>query len=188
MLGWKAPLRPCWGSSRPCVASCAASTDPGIKFDLASTPLAVPNILRTPAQTWLGPAQHLRSPQRVFSQSEQARWMVPPAVQNHTIRPSSRSFTHTSGAAVQEKDEYVESILADVARLGVQYERLSYTSDYFPQMQDCADKLIQAGTLYADDTPQEQMRSVRPASWHLTAGSGKFRGAGISCNPKSGLG
>ena len=61
---------------------------------------------------------------------------------------------------LQEKDEYVESILGDVAALGVKYERLSYTSDYFPQMQTCADKLIQAGILYADDTPQEQMRSV----------------------------
>ena len=67
---------------------------------------------------------------------------------------------------MQEKDEYVENILQDVASLGVQYERLTYTSDYFPQMQACADKLLQAGVLYADDTPQQQMRDV---SSHLAA-------------------
>ena len=56
---------------------------------------------------------------------------------------------------------FVENILQDVAALGIQYERLTYTSDYFPQMQDCAEKLIQTRVLYADDTPQQQMRDVR---------------------------
>ena len=35
--------------------------------------------------------------------------------------------------AVQEKDEYVENIIADIGRLGLRYEKITYTSDYFPQ-------------------------------------------------------
>lgn len=34
-------------------------------------------------------------------------------------------------------------------------------ADYFPQLEDCAVRLIKAGHLYADDTPVEQMREVR---------------------------
>ena len=37
------------------------------------------------------------------------------------------------GRAVQEKDEYVEQIIADIGRLGLRYEKITYTSDYFPQ-------------------------------------------------------
>jgi hypothetical protein len=40
------------------------------------------------------------------------------------------------------------------------YEKLTYTSDYFPQLVDLAERLIRAGKIYADDTPQEQMRAV----------------------------
>lgn len=41
------------------------------------------------------------------------------------------------------------------------YSRLTYTSDYFPQLMDMAERLIKAGHLYADDTPMEQMRDER---------------------------
>ena len=34
---------------------------------------------------------------------------------------------------MQEKDEYVEQIIVDIGRLGLQYEKITYTSDYFPQ-------------------------------------------------------
>ncbi|KAK9867379.1 hypothetical protein WJX84_011083 [Apatococcus fuscideae] len=61
----------------------------------------------------------------------------------------------------KEKDEYVEQILKDVAAMGVKYDKLSYTSDFFPQMTDCADRLIKLGHLYADDTPVERMREER---------------------------
>ena len=56
----------------------------------------------------------------------------------------------------------MESILADVERLGLQYMKpITYTSDYFPQMLDLAERLVRAGHMYADDTPVEQMRAVR---------------------------
>jgi glutamyl-tRNA synthetase len=61
----------------------------------------------------------------------------------------------------KEKDEYVENILDDIARLGLKYEKVTYTSDYFPQLVDCAERLIHAGHAYADDTPVEQMREQR---------------------------
>jgi hypothetical protein len=54
----------------------------------------------------------------------------------------------------------VENIIADIASLGLRYEKLSYTSDYFPQMLDLAERLIKAGHLYADDTPVDKMREV----------------------------
>ena len=44
--------------------------------------------------------------------------------------------------------------------LGVTYEKLTHTSDYFPQMLDLAERLIKKGSIYADDTPLEQMRAV----------------------------
>ena len=61
----------------------------------------------------------------------------------------------------KEKDEFVESILADIVRLGLRYEKLSHASDYFPQMLDCGEKLIRAGIVYSDDTPAELMKEER---------------------------
>ncbi|CAM6096286.1 unnamed protein product [Calypogeia fissa] len=61
----------------------------------------------------------------------------------------------------KEKDEYVESILSDLETLGVKGDILTYTSDYFDQLQDMAEKLIREGKAYVDDTPQEQMRKER---------------------------
>ena len=37
----------------------------------------------------------------------------------------------------KEKDEYVDNILKDIADLGLKYERLTHTSDYFPQVIGC---------------------------------------------------
>ncbi|KAL4439440.1 hypothetical protein ABPG77_008769 [Micractinium sp. CCAP 211/92] len=61
----------------------------------------------------------------------------------------------------KEKDEFVENIIADIQRLGLRFEKISYTSDYFPQLKECGERMIKAGMLYADDTPVEQMREER---------------------------
>lgn len=37
----------------------------------------------------------------------------------------------------KEKDEFVENILKDIKDLGLRYDRLTYTSDYFPQVCVC---------------------------------------------------
>ncbi|GFR43005.1 hypothetical protein Agub_g4005 [Astrephomene gubernaculifera] len=64
----------------------------------------------------------------------------------------------------KEKDEFVENIMKDIADLGLRYDRLTYTSDYFPQLLELGEKLIRAGIMYADDTPVEQMREQRMKS------------------------
>eukprot|EP00897_Mesotaenium_endlicherianum_P008593 jgi/Mesen1/7762/ME000408S06874 len=61
----------------------------------------------------------------------------------------------------KEKDEFVENILADLATLGVKGDRLTYTSDYFDELQAMAEKLMREGKAYVDDTPQERMRAER---------------------------
>lgn len=61
---------------------------------------------------------------------------------------------------LQEKEEFSENIIQDVAALGITYEKLTHTSDYFPEMLDLAERLIKKGYMYADDTPLEQMREV----------------------------
>lgn len=34
----------------------------------------------------------------------------------------------------KEKDEYVENIIQDVRDLGLKFDKITYTSDYFPQV------------------------------------------------------
>ncbi|RMZ57589.1 hypothetical protein APUTEX25_001789 [Auxenochlorella protothecoides] len=63
----------------------------------------------------------------------------------------------------KEKDEYTQSIIADMQRLGLRYAGITYTSDYFEQLAECARRMIAKGYLYADDTPVEQMREERMA-------------------------
>ena len=49
-----------------------------------------------------------------------------------TTRDASQGMNGRS-LDLQEKDEYVENIIADLDRLGLQHEKITYTSDYFPQ-------------------------------------------------------
>jgi len=50
---------------------------------------------------------------------------------------------------LQEKDEYVENIIADMKRLGLPCDAITYTSDYFPQLKECGERLIKAGEGWA---------------------------------------
>ena len=61
----------------------------------------------------------------------------------------------------KEKEEYQEAIVEDLAKLGVKPHVVSYTSDYFPTIQQAAIELIQQNLAYMDDTPQEQMKAER---------------------------
>lgn len=61
----------------------------------------------------------------------------------------------------KEKCEFEESILEDLALLGVKGDRLTHTSDYFPQIEAYCEQMLKEGTAYADNTPQEQMRDER---------------------------
>ena len=61
----------------------------------------------------------------------------------------------------KEKNEYVESIIADLKTLGVSYSDLTYTSDYFPKIFELLRDLISRNLAYLDNTPVEQMREER---------------------------
>ncbi|XP_057862359.2 glutamate--tRNA ligase, cytoplasmic isoform X1 [Cryptomeria japonica] len=61
----------------------------------------------------------------------------------------------------KESSEFVENILSDLDTLGIKGEGPTYTSDYFPQLVEMAEKLISEGKAYVDDTPREQMQKER---------------------------
>jgi len=55
----------------------------------------------------------------------------------------------------KEKDEYVQSILEDVKKLGITWEKLTYTSDYFDYLLDRLRELVANNLAYCDNTPVE---------------------------------
>ncbi|MCH5275624.1 MAG: glutamine--tRNA ligase/YqeY domain fusion protein [Lachnospiraceae bacterium] len=62
----------------------------------------------------------------------------------------------------KEKEEFVESIKADIAWLGADWEdRLFFASDYFEQMYEGAVKLIKKGKAYVSDLSAEEIREYR---------------------------
>lgn len=61
----------------------------------------------------------------------------------------------------KEKDEFEQSIIEDLNRLGVKPDQVSHTSDFFPEIADIARKMIRDGFAYMDDTPVEEMRKQR---------------------------
>lgn len=61
----------------------------------------------------------------------------------------------------KESNEFVENLLKDIETLGIKYEVVTYTSDYFPELMEMAEKLIRQGKAYIDDTPREQMQKER---------------------------
>ena len=62
----------------------------------------------------------------------------------------------------KEKNEFVESIKADVEWLGADYEdRLFFASNYFDEMYECAVRLIKKGKAYVSELTAEEMREYR---------------------------
>ena len=61
----------------------------------------------------------------------------------------------------KEKEEYVDSILADLHTLGVSWVRLTHTSDYFDLIMEYGRQMLREAKAYVDDTPVEQMRKER---------------------------
>ena len=62
----------------------------------------------------------------------------------------------------KEKSEFVESIKADIAWLGADWEdRLFFASNYFQQMYEGAVKLIKKGKAYVSDLTADEMREYR---------------------------
>ena len=61
----------------------------------------------------------------------------------------------------KEKQEFQDSILEDIGKLGIKPDLVSHTSDWFPKLQELAEQMIKSGKAYIDDTPVEQMREWR---------------------------
>jgi len=61
----------------------------------------------------------------------------------------------------KEKDDFVDNIKEDLAEIGVSFQSVSYTSDYFDVIEKYAVQLIKAGKAFIDDTPLVQMRAER---------------------------
>ncbi|GAB2292316.1 hypothetical protein Dimus_026564 [Dionaea muscipula] len=61
----------------------------------------------------------------------------------------------------KESSEFVENLLKDIETLGIVYDAVTYTSDYFPDLMKMAEDLIHQGKAYIDDTPREQMQKER---------------------------
>ena len=63
---------------------------------------------------------------------------------------------------LKEDQDFVNSIIEDVRWLGCDYEdRLTYSSDYFQQLYECAEKLIRDGKAYVDSQSAEEIRDHR---------------------------
>jgi glutaminyl-tRNA synthetase len=61
----------------------------------------------------------------------------------------------------KEDTEYVDSIKEDIKWLGFQWDKELYASDYFDQLYEWAEQLIQRGLAYVDDQTQEEIRLGR---------------------------
>ncbi|KAK7545070.1 glutamyl-tRNA synthetase [Phyllosticta citribraziliensis] len=61
----------------------------------------------------------------------------------------------------KEKQEFQDSIIEDLALMGIKPDKTTHTSDYFQELYEYCIQLIKEGNAYADDTEQEQMRKER---------------------------
>lgn len=61
----------------------------------------------------------------------------------------------------KEKCEFEESIIEDLALLGVKGDLMSHTSDFFPEIEKYCEQMLKEGSAYADNTPLEKMREER---------------------------
>jgi glutaminyl-tRNA synthetase len=61
----------------------------------------------------------------------------------------------------KEDVEYVESIQEDVHWLGFKWDNLFYASDYFEQIYQYAEQLIQKGLAYVDSCSTDEIRKMR---------------------------
>lgn len=61
----------------------------------------------------------------------------------------------------KEKEDFEKVILEDVAMLHIKPDQFTYTSDHFETIMKYAEKLIEEGKAYVDDTPADQMKVER---------------------------
>ena len=80
-----------------------------------------------------------------------------------------------------EETEFVDSIKADIRWLGFEWDNELYASDYFEQLFQYAQQLIQKGLAYVDDSTAEEMAALKGSP--TTVGSNSpFRDRSIEEN------
>ncbi|KAJ6107580.1 Glutamyl/glutaminyl-tRNA synthetase class Ib [Penicillium sp. IBT 18751x] len=60
-----------------------------------------------------------------------------------------------------EKQEFQDAIVEDLALMGIKPNKMTYTSDYFDELYEYCIKMIKTGHAYADDTDKETMAAQR---------------------------
>ena len=60
-----------------------------------------------------------------------------------------------------EKEEFQDAIIEDLALMGIKPDKSTFTSDYFDQLYDYCVQMIKEGNAYADDTDRETMAAQR---------------------------
>ncbi|CAI7612823.1 unnamed protein product [Penicillium palitans] len=71
--------------------------------------------------------------------------------------PPEPSFDDTNPS--NDKQEFEDAIVEDLALMGIQPDKVSYTSDYFDQLYDYCLHIIKSGKAYTDDTDNETMKN-----------------------------
>lgn len=61
----------------------------------------------------------------------------------------------------KEDQEYVDSIMDDVRWLGFEWDALYYASDFFEQIYQYAERLIELGLAYIESSPVDKIREMR---------------------------
>lgn len=61
----------------------------------------------------------------------------------------------------KEKEEFTESIEEDLRKLDICWDRITYTSDYFPKLIEICTQAIKDGLAYCDDTAEDVMKKER---------------------------
>lgn len=62
---------------------------------------------------------------------------------------------------VKEDQEYQDVILEDLKMMNIESKLITFTSDYFQLLYDKAIEMIKLGKAYADDTPAEELKTLR---------------------------
>ncbi|MDR2122912.1 MAG: glutamine--tRNA ligase/YqeY domain fusion protein [Flavobacteriaceae bacterium] len=73
--------------------------------------------------------------------------------------PVNLRFDDTNPA--KEEQEYVNAIKKDVEWLGYHWDKECYASDYFQQLYEWAEKLVQEGKAYVDDQTSEEINEQK---------------------------
>lgn len=75
------------------------------------------------------------------------------------------------------KQGFEDSIIEDLAKLGIKPDKLEYTSDYFPRLLEMAEQFIREDKAYVDATSPEEMKAQR-----LNRESNQYRSQSVEEN------